>query len=180
MNNTFTFVLAGAVALALGVALQLSSRPGTAPPPQVPATGATAQPLNRLTLPDPQGQLQPLAQWRGKVRVVNFWATWCPPCVAEMPLLQAASEQFSSKGVEFIGIGIDSAMNIDEFAGNNGLSFTLLIGNSDTLELSGLFGNKAQGLPFTVIFDANDRLISTKLGPFSEPELAAALNAALQ
>src|SRR4051812_8170172 len=68
--------------------------------------------LYSLTLSDPAGKPQPFSQWRGRVLVVNFWATWCEPCREEVPALVQTQSKWVGKGVQIVGIGVDSADKI--------------------------------------------------------------------
>lgn len=122
-------------------------------------------------LPDPQGREQPLAQWKGKPLVVNFWATWCAPCVEEMPELQELHAELSTKGMQVIGIGIDTAENIAAFGSKLGIDYPLLVGGPAATEMTRRFGNKAGGLPYTVLIDAGGQVRKTYLGRLKMEEL---------
>jgi len=123
------------------------------------------------TLPDPQGHPQSLSQWRGKPLVVNFWATWCAPCVEEMPELSELQADIVPKGMHVIGIGIDTAENIAAFGARLGIEYPLLVGGPAATDLARRFGNKAGGLPYTVLIDADGRVRQTYLGRLKMEEL---------
>lgn len=110
--------------------------------------------LFSLTLPDAQGRPQRLDQWRHQVLVVNFWGTWCPPCIEEMPDFQEVRQSYAGRGVEFLGLAIDNAHAVSRFASKLGITYPLLIAGATGTELSKIFGNQAGGLPFTVVLDA--------------------------
>jgi peroxiredoxin len=129
------------------------------------------QKLSRLVLSTPEGEAAGLSQWQGKVLVVNFWATWCPPCREEMPEFSRAHQKFVDKGVQFVGIGIDTPDNIINFKKTSPVSYPLLIGSYDTLKLTTELGNKSSALPFTVILDRNGRIAHTKMGKLDQAEL---------
>ena len=124
----------------------------------------------------PAGEAQSLADWRGKVLVVNFWATWCPPCVDEMPDLDRLQTQFGS-AAQIVGIGIDSAKNINEFVRKVPVSYPLLVAGVTGSELSRQLGNTTGGLPFTVLIDANGRVLDRISGRIKPEALAAAVKA---
>ncbi|MCG3185585.1 MAG: Thiol-disulfide oxidoreductase ResA [Rhodocyclaceae bacterium] len=154
------------------------------PPPSAPnvASETELQAVERLfelVLPDADGQTRPFSQWRGKVLVVNFWATWCPPCREEMPAFSRLHTRYADRGVQFVGLAIDEAEKVRAFRRETGTSYPLLIGNSGTLGLAGLLGNAAQGLPFTIALDRQGRLIGRKLGVWKEAELERLLQAQL-
>ncbi|MBX9848836.1 MAG: TlpA family protein disulfide reductase [Rhodocyclaceae bacterium] len=142
-----------------------------------PATQATpeaqdaAQKLANLSIFTAQGQPVSLRQWQGKVLVVNFWATWCPPCREEMPEFSRVHEQLNAKGVQFVGIGIDTPDNIINFEKAHPVSYPLLMGTYETLKLTAELGNTSSALPFTVILDREGKVAHTKMGKLSEAEL---------
>jgi thiol-disulfide isomerase/thioredoxin len=127
--------------------------------------------LMNMTVSTPQGEAVQLKQWAGKVLVVNFWATWCPPCREEMPEFSRVQTQLADKGVQFVGIGIDTPDNIINFENNNAISYPLLIGAYDLLKITADLGNKSSALPFTVILDRTGRIAHSKMGKLDETEL---------
>ena len=127
--------------------------------------------LLTLALTDTEGQTHRLADLRGSVVVVNFWASWCPPCIKEMPMLAAASRNHAASGVRVVGIGIDRRDNIIRVQQERSIPYPLWLGSSQTLGLTRLLGNGAQGLPFTLLLDREGRLRATRLGLLDEAEL---------
>jgi peroxiredoxin len=143
------------------------------------APGATER-LLALSLPDLDGKPQPLGQWTGKILVVNYWATWCPPCKEEMPAFSRLHEKYAAKGVQFVGISIDSPEKVRKFQTETPVRYPLLLGTMETMQTAVNLGNVAQGMPFTVILDAKGTLHSTKLGRLSETALEQRLQGLLE
>jgi thiol-disulfide isomerase/thioredoxin len=158
--------VAAAVALAAGVYFGMQHRMGTALPPA--QAGAA---LAGLALPDPAGKEQRLDQWRGKVVVVNFWATWCAPCREEMPEFIKAQQQHGAQGLQFVGIAVDQADKVDQFAKEIGLNYPTLIGGFGAMELSKSLGNNLMALPFTVVLDRKGDIVHTQLGELKPAKL---------
>ena len=127
--------------------------------------------LFATTLDDQHGQRQALAQWRGKLLVVNFWATWCSPCREEIPFFSRLHTDYAAQGVQFVGIAVDSAEAVRAFAAREQISFPLLVGGPGIVELSTELGNHAAGLPFTLILDRNGEPVATRTGRLAEAEL---------
>jgi thiol-disulfide isomerase/thioredoxin len=138
---------------------------------ETPTAAAPALPIFELALTDLNGQTQSFGQWRGKVLIVNYWATWCHPCREEMPGFSRLQDKYRDKGVQFVGISIDTADKIIEFQKTTPVTYPLLIGDINVMENSAKLGNTRQALPFTAVFDREGRLSATKLGRLSEPEL---------
>lgn len=160
LRNRVAIGAAAVVALAAGIALALFDR-------------APADPtrLLALSLPDQAGRPQSLAQWRGKVLVVNFWATWCAPCREEMPDLVRAQKEFGAKGLQIIGIAADNADKVQQFAKEIDLNYPALIGGYGAIDLSKDLGNSLAALPFTVILDRQGKVAYTHLGPIKPDKL---------
>ena len=137
--------------------------------------GKDAAPLLGISLPDTKGVEQPLAQWKGKVVVVNFWATWCVPCREEMPQFVRVQREFGGRGVQFVGIAIDQPDKIDAFAAELQLNYPALVGGYGAIELSKAMGNRVGALPFTVVIDRAGRVVQTQLGPLKESNLRSIL-----
>lgn len=127
----------------------------------------------------PDGKSANIDDWRGKVLVVNFWASWCPPCVEEMPTLDKIAQEYASKNVLIVGIGIDSPSNIRQFLEKTPVSYPIMIGGLDGSALAKQMGNAQGALPYTVIINAKGKSVFTKLGKISEEELKKAINSAI-
>jgi thiol-disulfide isomerase/thioredoxin len=123
----------------------------------------------------PEGKSIQSEEWQGKVLVVNFWASWCPPCVEEMPTLDRLQKDFLQQNVLFVGIGIDSPSNIREFLNKTPVSYPIVIGGLEGSNLSKQLGNTSGALPFTLIINSKGKAVYSKLGKISEDELKKAL-----
>ncbi|HEY7238325.1 MAG TPA: TlpA disulfide reductase family protein [Burkholderiales bacterium] len=162
------FGIVGAIALAAGIGFALWDRP----PPD-------AGPLLALSLPDTQGAQQPLQQWRGKVMVVNFWATWCGPCREEMPEFVRAQHDLGASGLQVVGIAIDQPDKVASFARELDLNYPALIANYDALDIAKPLGDMLLALPFTVILDRQGRVAHTQLGPMKPAQLRSIVGSLL-
>ncbi len=140
------------------------------------SSATAAKQLLALTLPDSNGNTQSLGQWQGKLMVINFWATWCPPCREEMPGFSRLQRKFSGSGVQFLGIGIDSATKIREFSIQTPVSYPLLVGTPGLMEIVSQLGNNAGGLPYTVILGKDGAVQNTRLGAWQESDLEFTLD----
>jgi peroxiredoxin len=159
--------LAGALALAAGIYVgRDAGDPATAD-----LRGSDAAALLGVALPDSKGREQSLGQWKGKVLVVNFWATWCAPCREEMPEFMKAQQDLGTRGLQIVGIAVDQADRADAFATELGLNYPSLIGGFGAAELSKTLGNRLGALPFTVIVDRSGRVAHTQLGPLKGSDL---------
>jgi thiol-disulfide isomerase/thioredoxin len=130
-----------------------------------------AGPLLGVSLPDLEGRQQALGQWKGKLLVVNFWATWCAPCREEMPMFVQAQAAHGAKGLQFVGVAVDEATKVRQFADEIGLNYPSLIGGYGAMELSRTLGNTIMALPFTVVVGRDGKVLHTQLGPLKRPEL---------
>ena len=135
--------------------------------------GKDATALFGVALPDLDGREQRLEQWRGKVLVVNFWATWCAPCREEMPQFVKAQSELGSKGLQFVGIAVDQADKAQQFAKEINLNYPTLVGGMGALQLSSTLGNDLMALPFTVVVDRDGKIVHTQLGPLKQAQLDA-------
>lgn len=177
MNRTTRLLVFAAIAATAATVGHLTYR--SMEPARAAASNA-AETLMALTLPDLQGKEQALEQWRGKVIVVNYWATWCPPCIKEIPEFAAVSRKFADQPVQFVGISIDSLEKVLEFDAEHQVPYPLLIGTHETLRRFAELGNAPQAMPFTVILDRDGSLRHVKLGTLSEDELEAKIAALLE
>lgn len=123
------------------------------------------------TMSDTTGTPQSLAQWKGKALVVNFWATWCAPCVEEMPELSELQTEIAPADIQIIGIGIDSAANIAQFASKYKIGYPLYTAGISATDISRQLGNQASALPFTVLIGRDGQVRKTYLGRLKMQEL---------
>jgi len=142
---------------------------------EAPAGHAGVLALTRMKLPDLEGKSITIERWKGKVLVVNFWATWCPPCRQEIPGLVAIQSKFAANGVQVIGIAIDQAANVKDFAREIGITYPILIAGVEAMDVARALGNKSGALPFTVVLDRSGNVVKTHLGLLTEAELTAIL-----
>lgn len=140
-----------------------------------PAEDGAVSALFQSSLPDTQNQQRSFGEWKGKTLLVNFWATWCPPCVAEMPELVELQTDMASQNLQIIGIGIDSPANIRQFAEKLQISYPLLVAGMEGTELSRQFGNQGGGLPFTVLIGPDGRVRQTYIGRLDMKKVRADL-----
>ncbi len=137
---------------------------------------AQLETLPDFRLPDLDGQEVASAAWAGKVLVVNYWATWCPPCLQEMPVLSSAQEALGGRGLQVVGIAIDRDSDVKAFLAKRPVSYPILIGNPKAVELARQLGNRSQGLPFTVIFDRQGRRVFSRTGVVTGDRLRAQID----
>jgi thiol-disulfide isomerase/thioredoxin len=153
-----------ALALAAGVHIALERRAES-----VDAAAVSA--LTRTELPRLSGGRATLQDWRGKVVVVNFWASWCPPCRDEIPGLMRVQRKFAPNGLQVVGIAVDSTEKSRQAADELGIEYPILIGGLETIDLTRKLGNRAGGLPYTLVLDRRGTLVASHLGLISESEL---------
>ena len=130
-------------------------------------------------LKGPDGAIHATKEWRNKILVLNFWASWCPPCVEEMPTLAKAYSLYKDKNVLFVGIGVDSPSNIRQFLEKTPINYPITVNPIEGVNWAKNMGNPSGGLPFTVLVDEKGVIKKTKLGKISEDELKSWLDSAI-
>jgi thiol-disulfide isomerase/thioredoxin len=134
-----------------------------------PTPESTAVPI--IALPDLDGRLRQSAEWRGRVVLVNFWATWCGPCVQEVPELVAAQRRWGNQGLQVVGIALDEGEPVRAFAERMGIHYPVLIAGMAGFDLSQSFGNDVLSIPFTVVLDRTGQIRYRHLGVITPAEL---------
>jgi thiol-disulfide isomerase/thioredoxin len=153
-----------AAAVAGGVYVALEQR-------RAAADEAAVSALAHTLFPDLAGEPVSLERWRGQVLVVNLWASWCPPCRDEIPGLVRVQRRFASNGVQIVGIAFDSAAKSRQAALELGINYPVLVAGLDGIDLIRKLGNRAGGLPYTLVLDRQGKAVATHLGILSEAEL---------
>ncbi len=123
-----------------------------------------------FALADAQGSTRELTEWQGKVVALNFWATWCPPCREEIPAFIELQDSYDEQGLQFIGIALQTADEIQEFIVEFNLNYPSLVGEQDVISLAKQLGNGIGALPYTVIIDRAGIIQFTHKGPLSKAE----------
>jgi thiol-disulfide isomerase/thioredoxin len=140
------------------------------------AAGQQAGPmLYAQSLNDLDGKPQALAKWKGKPLLVNFWASWCAPCVSEMPELSAMAAKDGGKHFNVIGIGIDSPTNLAAFTQKIKVAYPVYVGGMGGTDLARALGSASGGLPFTVLIGADGQVRKTYTGRLKFDQVRADL-----
>lgn len=138
-------------------------------PGPVPAGAETMLWSQRFDQPD--GRSLEMSALRGRPLLVNFWATWCPPCVEELPLIDAFAREHAARGWQVVGLAADRLEPVQRFLRRMPLGFPVGLAGMAGVELSKALGNTSGALPFTVVLDAGGRIIDRKLGKVDADDL---------
>ena len=114
-----------------------------------------------FALKDLEDKVRHAKEWDGKVLLINFWATWCPPCVREIPAFVDLHEAYKDKGFEIIGIAIDNKQAVIDFIDPMGAEYPILLGEETGIKLSQAYGNRLGVLPYSIIVDRSGKIVST-------------------
>lgn len=164
-NRREVAILVGAGILAAGAGIAFGPRLTSLAQP------ADTSALRSARFADLSGNQRTLDEWQGRILVINFWATWCPPCREEIPALVLAREKLLPSGVEFIGIAIDQASKVSKFKDQVPISYPLLISDAAGLDLMRQLGNPSGGLPYTIVLDRKGALIHRNLGGVTQQKI---------
>ncbi len=118
-------------------------------------------------LPDLSGKMHSINEWDGQVVVVNFWATWCPPCLDEMPGFIELQHQYGAQGAQFVGIALDDEFKVQEFVRDMGVDYQVLVGGEEALKVSDRYGNRLGALPYTIVINREGTIVKTYRGEVS-------------
>jgi thiol-disulfide isomerase/thioredoxin len=149
-------------------------------PPVAPVTAtvtgaAEFRPAPDFSLVDLTGAARSGSEWSDRVRIVNFWATWCPPCRREIPLLIDLQEEYGER-MQVLGIAIDDLDAVQAYAEEAGFNYPVLVGQQEAIELGNAFLPDFVGLPFTVIVDAENRITKVHMGELHREQAEAFLS----
>jgi thiol-disulfide isomerase/thioredoxin len=136
-----------------------------------PVKQTSPMPLPDIHLPDVSGNLRSISEWQGKILIINFWATWCPPCRKEIPEFMALQEQYASKGLQFIGIAVDDQEPVEEYLATTKINYPILIGGITGIALAHQLGNSIDAVPFTLVINRQGQIIHRQPGEFSREKI---------
>ena len=162
MKPTGLIIIAAVLALAGGILARGFFSP-------VEQTSPT--PLPEFNLADVSGNQHNISEWQGKIRVINFWATWCPPCLKEIPEFVELQKQYAGKGLQFIGIAIDDQEPVEEYLAATKINYPILIGGVTGIALAQQLGNRVDAVPFTIVVNRQGQIIYRHPGEFSREQI---------
>lgn len=175
-------VVIGAVMAAYfgGYYFAASTKPSSGPasiaalgkqPERLSNSATSAWDLPSFSLPDLDDQLHSLVEWKGKVIMLNFWATWCPPCQDEIPDFISYQNDYGAKGLQIVGVGIDEKHKLNNFVRRIGINYPVLVANGTVSDkVMADWGNNVNMLPYTVIIDRDGLIIYIQRGQFGDEE----------
>ncbi|MEO8365658.1 MAG: TlpA disulfide reductase family protein [Pseudoxanthomonas sp.] len=141
------------------------------PPPGV-KPAKPGEPMPPLKLADLQGQMQPIPDaYAGRPLLINVWASWCGPCIEEMPELDGYARSQGTKGVQVLGLALDTPENIHEFLGRVPVAYPILVDTPGPADASVWLGNRKGVLPYSVLVGADGKILKQKIGPFASGEI---------
>jgi thiol-disulfide isomerase/thioredoxin len=174
-------LLAGS--LSIGIALYsqrwFSTGGGVGPialPMQETTGHGAVRSLPELRLTNLEGREVASSEWAGHVVVLNYWASWSPPCLRDIPLLAAAQREYGEGRLKVIGIAIDDPAEVARFVEEHPIGYEVVLGGVDEIDLSRRLGNRTGGLPYTVVFDAIGRRVHDQIGLINGERLREVLD----
>lgn len=160
MKNILLIMAIGILALTAGVFARLQTGDKIASP----------ETALSFAFPDVDGKLQAVSQWRGKILVINFWASWCGPCKQEIPQFIGLQQKYADKDLQFIGIAVDDRQPVMEFLQQVAINYPILIAGDAGSSLSSQLGNIIGVLPFTVVVNREGQIVHRQPGEWSEKD----------
>jgi peroxiredoxin len=137
------------------------------------------EPRPDFSLKDLDGKSHDISDWNGKVVLLNFWATWCPPCRHEIPAFIKLQKEFGPKGLQVVGVAIDQKQLVEEFRDTVGINYPVLVGEMNAVDVSKRYGNQYGEIPYTVFIDRQGRIAHIQRGEMSEQQAAKIIRSLL-
>ena len=144
----------------------------TAADAPVAAGRLVGQPRPGFELADLEGERRVLDEWNGKVVVLNFWATWCPPCRREIPAFIELQEEYGAAGLQIVGVAIDQQELVQPYVDSMGVNYPVLVGELEAMEVGRAYGNHYGQLPYTVVIDRQGAIRAVHRGELEREQAA--------
>ena len=176
-RNRLLLAVIGLVSMLAGVALFNLLQSGA--PGNKPVNLEAPIELRAIPVFDLDGRETTIADWEGKLLIVNFWAPWCAPCRREVPTLIKFHRDFADRGVRVLGIAYDNESQVRRFAADYQINYPLFLAGNRTAMYNAAFGNRSGSLPFTALLDEEYRIVFQHNGELTPAELSAQLEALL-
>jgi thiol-disulfide isomerase/thioredoxin len=153
-------------------ALQAAMEASAPEPPPGVKPARPGEPMPVIALPDLQGKILSLPQaYPGRPLLINVWASWCGPCIEEMPELERYARAQGPVGVQVIGLALDTQENIRQFLGRVPVTYPILVDSPGPADASVWLGNRKGVLPYSVLVSADGKILKQKVGPFAPGEI---------
>ncbi len=161
-QNTILIFFVSAIALIGGIYVQTLSNQ---------ETSNISIPALEISLPDVSGKQRNISEWQGKIRIINFWATWCPPCLEEIPEFIKLQNEFKNNKLQFIGIAIEEKETVEQYLKDNPVNYPMLIGGDKAVTLAQQLGNIVNAVPFSLIVNQQGQIIHRQPGELSREKI---------
>jgi len=164
-KSSLIFILVAILGLGSGFMAQrwMGDSTTTTPQAETHQTKDVSTPTHRaeFSLKDIDDKMRNVKEWDGQVLMINFWATWCPPCRKEIPAFIELQDAYKDKGLTIIGVSIDTKDNVVDFVDPMGVNYPVLIANEEGIALAKAYGNRYGVLPYTVFVDRSGKIVET-------------------
>lgn len=161
-KNTLYIILASVIAITAGIFAQQHAKP---------AKNKPSTPKLEFSLPDLAGKNHNISEWQDKIRIINFWATWCPPCLKEIPEFIRLQKQYNKQNIQFIGIAIEEKQPVEDYLKTIHINYPILIAGDAGIALSQQLGNIVNAVPFTLVVNSQGQVIHRQAGEFSTEKI---------
>ncbi|MDH5472879.1 MAG: TlpA family protein disulfide reductase [Gammaproteobacteria bacterium] len=172
-NAILIFVMIIAGVAGFGLQRTLINQKNQNLTPELPdaQTNIVGQQRPDFGLKDIEGQMRNINEWDGKVILVNFWATWCPPCKKEIPAFMALQDEYAEQGFQVIGIAIDDEESVKDYVDTMGINYPVMAAELAAMEVSRWYGNRLNALPYSAFINRDGKIIYTRSGELTKAQV---------